>query len=637
MAAARDAILKNYGFECQGQRLPLNWNNVLQLQGKLAYSYGSGSNVSVTGLGTGNQFRRYPGDLRANSSAQNSASNFIGNPGAYRGQHRWSRLAVLNWNHSVFKTSDRQLALNVNLSWGQDNRIEAPLDPAFEASTRSPTMGIELKTMQFAGVNANGFPFPITDEIIKNIRTNQGLRTPLLARTDLNNSAPFRTNPYGLSSTAGWYTSGLEAIDAGTTSTEYQENRYRAFGQVDWQANRFHRFNFGGEYKKANLSFWNADLVSEFGMVAYIGHPYTYALWGADRLDLGDVVLELGVRWDNLNTGALFPNAPGHISTNTARVCANGASSCPSADSTPNWSPIAGSNAASYDSSVARVFTAGENHHTLSPRLRVSFPITERTDFRLSYAQQVNTPEFNTLLSGTNNDFSYTNTNDFFGSDVTFGKTILVEFGVRHAFSPDLVLDVAAYNKDFVSDLAYRVQKFPDPSNPGAIQDINVLTNSDFGYARGLDLTFNWRAGNWLNAAVAYTFQVARNTGSDPFSYLQTSGRSFYSALNVQVPPPEQALPTNDNRAHNFVGSVAVNVPSDWQRGTALGTALRDVGVFVTFRSISGLRYTVDPAPARRGHFDWLHEGTWVRATFDRKTRVIYSMDWIPAPATTTS
>ncbi len=38
----------------------------------------------------------------------------------------------------------------------------------------------------------------------------------------------------------------------------------------------------------------------------------------------------------------------------------------------------------------------------LSPRLQVAFPVTERTNFRLSYAQSVQTPDFALVLSGIN-------------------------------------------------------------------------------------------------------------------------------------------------------------------------------------------------------------------------------------------
>ena len=296
----------------------------------------------------------------------------------------------------------------------------------------------------------------------------------------------------------------------------------------------------------------------------------------SDRLDLGDVVLELGVRYDQMNAEALFPNTPGFISKNLL------------------WSKDAATNDDSLAASIARVYTHSVTHTAVSPHLRVSFPITERTTFRLSYAHQVNTPEFNTLLSGTNSDFVFTNTNDFFGSDIGFGKTILFEFGVRHAFSPDLVLDISAYNKDGVANPAYRVETitYAIDSVTNGTKSVNVLRSADFGYARGIDVSMIRRIGAWMNASLAYTLQFAKSTGADPFAYLNTSGREFYSVLGEQVPPPEQALPTNDQRTHNFTGSIALNVPSDWKRGSAMGSLFRDMGVFVTFRAISGLPYT---------------------------------------------
>jgi hypothetical protein len=556
------------GFDCQGQRFPLNWNSVGQFQGKLNYSYGSGSNLSLTGISAQQQRRGYPGFLTVNAGAQNSAGNNIADPELYTGARVWSKLAVLNWNHSVFKAAEHQLSLNVNLSWGQDNRITGRLDSSYERSTESPTGGISLKPMQFTGFG--DLTFPIADSIITNIRLNQGLRIPYIGRSDLLATQAYRMNPYGLSASEGWYTAG---IDDGRPLTMYHENRYRSFAQVDWQANRYHRFNFGGEYNKTDLSYWYGALSDMIFLSAYAGKPYTAALWAADRLDLGDVVIELGVRYDRMNAGALFPNSPGRISTN------------------PAWSPFAATNSDSLAASLARVYTPAQTHTALSPRLRVSFPITEHTDFRLSYAHQVNTPDFNTLLNGTNSDLSFTNTNDFFGSDIGFGKTILFEFGVRHAFSSDLVVDVSAYNKDFVANPAYRIQRLPDPAT-GAESDINVLTSSDFGYARGIDANVIRRIGTWMNASLSYTLQYAKNTGSDPFSYLNTSGRQFYSALNEQVPPPEQALPTNDQRTHNIVATVALTVPSDWRRGTTMGVIFRNLGVFVAARAVSGLPYT---------------------------------------------
>ena len=547
----------NFGFDCQGLRAPYDWQDNLELHGKLSYSYGSGSSVAFTGVASGQQGRFTPGAV-------------IGDPALYSGWHSWQRLAVLNLNHSFFKSAEHELALNVNVSWGQNDSINSPLDPATEIATRSPALGIDFSNLNFDGFGA--MPFPITDQIIRNIRSNAGLRVPNLQETDLRDRQPYRLNPYGLNGSnliTSWPTDGFNF-----TSTLYQENRYRAFAQIDWQANRFHRFNFGGEYKKTDLSYFNSGNIAEIFMQAYTAGPITYAAWANDRLDLGDVVLELGGRYDYMNSKTLFPNTPGRIFSN------------------PRWQTGAATNDAAYAASLAAVFSPSVGHHTISPRLRVSFPITAKTDFRLSYSHQVQTPDFNTLLRGINNDLSFTNSNDAFGRDVEFGKTIQFEFGVRHAFSPDLVLDVAAYNKTFVNQLAYRILPYNDPSNNGAILNLNVLTSADYGYARGIDFKLDRRVGSWLDFSGGYTFQVARSTGSDPFSYLNTTARAISAVTQDREPPPQQALPTNDNREHNIVGSLTLSVPADWHKGTTLGEVLQNVGVFATFRAVSGLPYT---------------------------------------------
>jgi hypothetical protein len=193
---------------------------------------------------------------------------------------------------------------------------------------------------------------------------------------------------------------------------------------------------------------------------------------------------------------------------------------------------------------------------------------------------------------GVNNDLSFTNLNDIFGRDLDFGKTILFEFGVRHAFTQDLVLDVSAYNKDKVSDFAARILPFVDPRETTDTINANVLTNLDFGNSRGVDVKLDWRVGSHLNTAVAYTFQVAKGTGSDPFTYLNTFARQVSGLTGDRTLPPEQAQRSDNDRTHNLVGSLSLTLPTDWRRGTTLGAIGRDISVFATFRAVSGLPYT---------------------------------------------
>jgi hypothetical protein len=558
--AIAQAIQNNYGFDCQGRRAPLNWQSFVQFQGNLQYTYGTGSSLRLTGLGSGDQSRNSPGTN-------------IGAPTVYTGTHSWNRLAVLNWVHQVSRSAERALSVNVNLSWARDRSISGALSNASDVNTRSPRFGVVFGALEFPGF-AN-FPFPITDEIIRELRNNSGGQgVPLINRTDLNNAQPYRVNPYGMSS-GGWSTSGF-----GAGGTLLSETRYTGRLIVDWQANRFHRFKFGGDAKKTDLAYWNnGSLLRQIFMDAYVVHPVQYGLFAADRLDLGDVVLELGGRWDYYDSRTLFATTPGRINTH------------------PEWDTDAGTDDAVYQQMLNNrdIFTPSKAHSTISPRLLVSFPITEQTGFRLSYAHQVQTPEFTTLLTGVNNDLAFTNTNDTFGRDLDFGKTILFEFGVRHAFSPDLVLDVSAYNKDKVSDYAARIIPFfPDPADATGTDtlNVNILTNRDFGNARGVDVKFDWRVGQLVSTTFAYTFQVSKNTGSDPFSYLNTFARQVSGLTGDRTPPPDAANRTNDDRTHNLVGAISLTVPADWRKGTTAGTILRDVSVFATMRVQSGLAYT---------------------------------------------
>ena len=555
--AARNAILSNYGVECQGRRRPFNWTTDMRFQGKLQYSYGDGSRVFLSGVANGQQGRNNP-------------VNNILNPALFTGFHNTSRMAALDINHVFAKSAERSLALNLNVSYQTDAQIAGPLDAEYEASSRSPTLGMEWGSVQFAGLDA--MPFPLTQEIVDNMRTNSGLRVPLLNRDDLRNTQTSRINPYGMETS--WIQQGFDQA-----ATMYYEKRFTGRATADWQMNRFNRFQFGGDFTQTKLNYWQANLLRQSFMDGYVVDPLKYGLYASDRLDLGDVVLELGLRYDYYNANAMFANVPG-------RIYSNPAFNRPASINNPD----------SLAASVARVMTPSEAHTAISPRLRVAFPVTENTNFRLSYAHQVQSPDFNTLLIGVNNDLDFTNTNDLFGRDLQFGKTILFEFGVRHAFSQDMVLDISAYNKDKVSDMAARIIPYDDPANPGDVVNVNVLTNSDFGNVRGVDFKLDRRVGSYVNASVGYTFQLSRGTGSDPFSYIRTFSRQISAVTGDRVPPPQSILPTDDDRTHNIVGSVAVSLPDDWRTGSTLGTILKNTSVFATFRAVSGLPYTrLDP------------------------------------------
>ncbi len=284
----RNAILHNYGAECHGRQFPMDWTTDATFSGKLQYTYGQGSRVGLSAFASGSQGRNRPGTA-------------IGDPASFTGFHNTSRYIVLDASHTFIRGAERALSLNLNFSRQQDRGIAGALDPAYEAGSRDPGLGLELGTVDFA---FGGFPFPIGDQIIRNIRTNNGLRVPYLNNSAFENRQPYRMNPYGMLA-GGWRTAG-----ANVTATLYQETRYTGRGFLDFQANRFNRFQLGGDFVKTNLSYWQSGVIRQSFMDAYVVDPIKYGLFVSDRLDLGDVVLELGGRFDYYNSNALFAKTP---------------------------------------------------------------------------------------------------------------------------------------------------------------------------------------------------------------------------------------------------------------------------------------------------------------------------------------
>ena len=152
---------------------------------------------------------------------------------------------------------------------------------------------------------------------------------------------------------------------------------------------------------------------------------------------------------------------------------------------------------------------ADHSHGYLSPRVQVAFPVSDRTNFRFSYAHQVQDPDFGLVLLGVNLGGM--------GADLDFGKTIVFEFGVRHAFNDDMVVDVAAYNRDHMAVASARAQVVTDPVGQRRTT-VTRMTNADFGNTRGVDVRVDRRFGNWFNGTISYTYQNAKSTGSDPLA-----------------------------------------------------------------------------------------------------------------------
>jgi TonB-dependent receptor-like protein/carboxypeptidase family protein len=516
-AAARD-IAANYGFECQGLRRPMDWSSSLRALGKLFYSFGEGSTVSLTTLATGEQLRGFPGSL-------------INAPSLYVGAHVSSRLLVLDARH-VVSLGRRPLALHVNLSRGVDRAASGPLATQAELETRTPALGIELGTLRFTG--ADLIPFPLTDQIVRNIRTNTGLRVPFLNRTDLRSVQAGRMNPFGLRG-GGWPTQGLDG-----QLTMLSEARVEMLGDAEVDMGP-HRLAIGVEVGQTHVSAYTSGLLDQAFMDAFVAHPRRLGLAAADRVDLGSLNLEVGLRYQRVDVGALFPKTPYRVFTHPRY--AGMYLSAPTDDAT-------------YAAFLAdtNIWVPSHGQSAVSPSIRVAYHVGQRTILRAGYSNRLVTPPLGEWLTGSNSDLSFTNTSATVGRDLELRTSTTYELAAQHVFGKRVAVDLGVFQRDGTAPYQVRIRGFDDPANPGDTLNAWVWTSVASGSATGVEGRFELAPLSWLRLAGSALRVTDKVEG--PVVTSSVTSNALSAALTVQGPRDRADL----GRARALVDGVEGHV-----------------------------------------------------------------------------
>jgi hypothetical protein len=550
-------MANNYGEACHGARLPASSFSSFQATGNINWSYGNGSRLRL-------------GGAFSQAQGKNFAYGVVLNPGIAANQQTGFRAQnavwTANWTQNLAKSPERALALDLNLSYQTDRFVQSPFA---DGGPGAGTLGFYFSPIPlqygFSMLDSTyvigGETLTKLDCFIRSIKSCSGVLPLDNADSVSAHTAHniYRSNPYGVENSY--------FPDGGLSNARvqlYEENRWVATASLDWQLDRYNRVQVGGEYVGYSMTSYSQLIAEQAYADFWKEQPVRYAAFVQDRLDIGDVVLQVGLRYDYFSTRARRWNGFPRISTN------------PALDSLPPGT----------DPTV--FYVPDGSFDELSPRIQVAFPVTERTSFRLSYAQAVETPDFAVVLGGINTDVSVSG-GLVYGQNLDYGKSKIFEFGIQHAFNDDMVLDFAAYNRDNLANAAGRLVSAFDPLRQQS-SDLALLTNADFGNTKGFDLRLNRRFGQLFNGTIGYSFTSAQNTGSDPYTYLFSG--TINQVTGGNQPPPQAIAPTMLSRPHNLVASLALTFPDAWNAGSTIGTILQNVGVFVALRFASGTAYT---------------------------------------------
>ncbi len=262
--------------------------------------------------------------------------------------------------------------------------------------------------------------------------------------------------------------------------------------------------------------------------------PVQFAIYLQDKLELDNLILNLGLRYDYFDAKAKM------------------------------WKDIR-------DPYSPRIPVKPKSQ--LSPRLGVALPVSERLVFFFSYGHFFQVPSFEALYrhpSYLNPDSLPTQLGIVGNPNLNPKQTVGYEAGISFAPAPGLRVNVSLYGRDIRGLLTTReVRAYP--------YTYYVYDNQDFASVLGMSFGLKFRSTRYLRYTFSYTYQVARGNRSSPI-------QGFYNAYTGLVEVMKEFYLDFDRR-HLIQGTLMREWPN---LGFQLGIA---------FRIASGLPYTPFIAP----------------------------------------
>jgi outer membrane receptor protein involved in Fe transport len=244
----------------------------------------------------------------------------------------------------------------------------------------------------------------------------------------------------------------------------------------------------------------------------YSRKPVQYSAYLQDKMEFISMIINAGIRFDYFNAHSVYApdnNAPKDNLTN-----------------------------------------AGSKIE-FSPRIGISFPITDQGIIHFSYGHFYQLPPYTYLY--TNPEFkSFGGIPTYSNANLNPEKTVTYEIGLQQQLSETIAFNVTGFYKD-VRDLL-------------ALQRIRISTsvtydkyvNKDYGNIKGITFSLTKRklADDFFGASIDYTFQVAEGNevGAESFFLDLSSGRQ-----SEKIP-----VPLNWDQTHTLNGVITFGSPKDW-------------------------------------------------------------------------
>jgi outer membrane receptor protein involved in Fe transport len=425
---------------------------------------------------------------------------------------------------------------------------------------------------------------------------------------------------------------------AGTDEFYGGEDLTTYSGRFDMQgqATDHHQVQFGAFYQRHDLSFTefrNQGTNDVFVVPSfYQAKPWDAAAYVQDRIEYDFLTVKFGLRFDFGRAGGLFfadPRDP--TNGTTAREVCNGEVPGIAAFSDGSLTGFAAcaSTRSLLDSAAALSqfddFAESQTRTQFSPRIGLSFPLTEQSTVFFNFGRYSQNPLYNNIFQNTgigtiagygegasgicdadeivpDTDqchpiiFNDTYTVSFLGNtNLLIEKTTAYEIGFATELADNYALQVVAFSKDQFGLSGVREGGRTPTGSPifdvgttygTAVYNYSVIVNQDFQTVRGFEVGLRRRLFNYWGFGLNYSFsQATTNAAAPDLQFQRTSEEGD--------PVNFQELRSEIDQPHSFNASLFFRVANEDPFGiSALNTLVRNGSVTFTFQARSGLPYT---------------------------------------------
>ena len=278
-----------------------------------------------------------------------------------------------------------------------------------------------------------------------------------------------------------------------------------------------------------------------------------------DKIEYNDLILNVGLRFDYIdidNKTFVDPRRPERsINYNTGEIIDAG-------------------------------FVDVAEFKAISPRIGLSFPVTDQTVFHAQYGKFVQQSRLRDAYQGVYAT-AYNLRGGFeitapVGFDIRPTRTTQYEIGFTQQIGDFASFDITGFYKDIADQVVFDKQ---DTESDSPFKSYNVLINGDFATTKGVEVSFNMRRQARIQVNGSVSFQDAQGTGSFP-----NSARGIVGAPldGVTIFKPQYVSPLEFNNA--FRGNINIDYRFGKDDGPSI---LNEFGISALLTFNSGHPFTL--------------------------------------------